>query len=482
MSNNIVCEKELKEKLIEKMWKSDDKKFLEYLNNPDNTKYGLAKYFFHTHTDYGSPKDSMLTIRTYVSKAKDMGAKAIAISDHGTMYAVPLLYDECEKKSLKLVIGVEFYVCDTIEDKHRKKHTRFHLCAYAKNMIGYHVIARLITESNNRMIVIHTQDGDLTYPCISKKLLETYLGPGTEGHGNVILTSACVGGVITGYSYANETLKANIQDLEKKLNQQKESLEKVKFADQALEKAESEKAVLMEISKKTYTKRKNALKRHPNPEEEHQIMLEEAETQQATIKLKELNDVIRQAKKMKTENQKQIDQLTKIKYCDEPMLQELMKRDMQELQQLKSEVVPEHELIRKFEEEALWYDQLAGHGNWYIELQYHHISTEKKYMPYLVKIAKKHNIPLLAANDAHMADKEDAIIRKYVNSLRFNKWEPLADGDEEMYLKDDVSLYQILASCVGANAAWEAMKNREMLAENCNVRFEKEEHYPKYIA
>ncbi|MBQ6855991.1 MAG: PHP domain-containing protein [Lachnospiraceae bacterium] len=467
--------------LIQNMWDADEESYLRFLNNEKNKEYNLAKYFFHTHTDYGSPKDAILTVKDYVKKAKEMGAKAISITDHGTMYAVHPLYQECKKNDIKLIIGVEFYVCDTVEDKGRKKHTRLHLCGYAKNKEGYLALSRLITESNERIIIIHTQDGDLTYPCISKKLLEQYIGPGSDGHGNVFLTSACIGGVLTGISMANETVRLNIEDLEKKTKMQKEALDKLKFAERAMEKAEKEKAELTLIANKIYTKRKQALKRNPDPLEEQKILQEEEESRKAALRIKEINAVIKQAKHMKSENQKVIDTATKIKYCEIETADRFIKNAEQELMQLQSELVPENYLVSKFSEEALWYDHLAGHGNWYIELQYHGLPAEKRFMPHLVRIAKEHDIPLLAANDAHMADKEDAIIRKYVNALRFNKWEGLEVGDEEMYLKDDVSLFHSLAGCVGSEAAWNAMKNREMVAFLCNVDLKKEAHYPMYI-
>lgn len=451
------------------------------LEENTNTKKGCAKYFFHTHTDYGSPKDSILTVKKYVKKAKEMQAEAISVTDHGTMYAVKPLYKECQKAGIKLIIGVEFYVCDTVEDKGRKKHTRLHLCGYAKNMEGYHILSRLVTESNERIIVIHTQDGDLTYPCVSKTILEKYVGPGSKGHGNIILTSACVGGVLTGVSMANETLKINIADLEEKIKKHLDALNKLEFASSALEKAETEKDNLKEIAKKTYTKRKQALTRNPDPEEEERIKREEAESRQADLRIKELNDILKQAKSMKTENQKIADTATKIKYCEIHVFRRFIEHEQDELKQLYSELVPDENLIEKFEEEALWYDRLAGHGNWYIELQSHGIPAEKKFMPYLTDIAKKHHIPLLAANDAHMAEKEDAIIRKYINSLRFNKWEDLADGDEELYLKDDESLYHAIASITSPESAEEAMKNRKIIADSCNVIFEKEAHYPTYL-
>lgn len=471
-----------REETLKRFDNYSEKEYLEFLKDEKNTPYNYARVILHAHTDYGSPKDSILTAKEYAKRAKAMGAHAISITDHGTMYGLQPLYEACKKEDLKLLIGVEFYVCDTVEEKDRKKHARLHLCGYAKNMAGYLALSRLVTASNNRTIILHTQDGDIAYPCISKKLLQEYVGPGSEGHGNVILTSACIGGVLTGISRENAVTKKNIELLDTKIEKHQKALDSFLFSSQALEKLEKEKEELQLIAKKTYGKRKQYLKKHPNEEEEAQLAKEELESQQAAIRVKELAKLLKEAKSMGTASQKEMDAATGIKYCDPTAFRRFLDGEKRARAAMDQEIVEEGKMEDKMEEEAKWYDELAGHGNWFIEIQYHGIAEEKLFMPYLVRIAERLDLPLVAANDVHMASKEDAIARKYINSLRFNKWEPLQDGDTEYYLKDDVTLFQALKQAVGEKAALEAMVNRELIADACDVTLQKNNQYPKYVA
>ena len=73
------------------------------------------------------------------------------------------------------------------------------------------------------------------------------------------------------------------------------------------------------------------------------------------------------------------------------------------------------------------YDKIFGHGNYFCEVQYHGFTSEDYIYPTLAKLAKERGIPLVAANDAHMADNTD--------SSRFNskKQKPLQDKDTDFF-------------------------------------------------
>lgn len=465
-------------KLVDAMWKSTDDQYANFMKSEKNARFNLAKSFFHTHTDLGSPKDAILTVDQYVETAYQMGARSISITDHGTTYAVYPLYYKCREYGIKLICGVEFYLCDDVEDESRKKHTRKHLVAYAKNMAGWKAICQLVTASNDRILKL--QGGRLAYPCISKKLLQECIGPGTEGHGNVILTSACIGGVLTGISYQASTDMQNLALLENDYKKLSENVQAIKILTSTVAKIEKEILDLTPVAQAKYTKAINYLKHHPDEQEEANLKKKIAETEAAGQRLKELKKILKEGKKKLNEAQKVVDDVVGHKYAEASSVEYMLQSKQNQIKELKSDMVDPAEYVSYFEQEALWYDNLAGHGNWYIELQYHGISEEKLYMPYLVEIARKYHMPLIAANDAHMANKDDAEARKYITALRFNQWEPLKPGDTELYLKDDVSLYHALASVVPADAAMEAMNNREVIASQCNLELNKVEAYPVY--
>lgn len=461
------------DKLREQFNLMDNHAYRNYISAEGAENVDLARYFFHVHTDLGSPKDSILKPEEYVKIAKKMGAQAISVTDHGSMYAVQTLYDLCSNGGPKLIIGVEFYVCDTVGQA-LKKHTRLHLVAYAKNIDGYHALCRLVTASGKRVITLHTKDGDLEYPCISKKLLEEYVGPGSAGHGNVILTSACVGGVLIGMTFASENAKKNVEILNSNIKELTMAIDGIDMTSAKIKSLETEKEALKPIAAKNYSKIDTL---SLDPED---VKRQKEETSNAKEQITAINGMIKGNKKMMTSFQKTLDKISKIKYCPVCNAKSLVQSQKDQAKDMLSEILDPMVIASKFESEAEWYDQCAGHGNWYIEIQYHGIPEEKEYMHMLAEIARKHEYPLVAANDAHMAKSEDAIYRKYINSLRFNKWEEPQIGDEELYLKNDAALFKSLKKAVTEEDAFNAMLGREAIAEACNVELKKAEHYPKY--
>ena len=443
-----------RKELIQQFKNLTEEQYVRWLlNGPD---YGLAKSFIHTHTDMGSPLDAVLTISQYIETAMDMGCDAIAITDHGTMYAVPELHEELsaiKEGAPKLLVGCEFYVCENVEDTSGKKKVRLHLCAYAKDDIGYHTIAGLVTASNTRIIHVGEKNKGQDYPCISKKLLQEFLAPGTEGHGHVVLTSACVGGVLSGVQYTNKAAEKNIAALEKRFTE----------AETIQDHMSRIAAVTIDLEKKT-----EILK---NGSDEEKASVQNADT---------IPDLLKQAKQETKNLQRRIDTMTKIKHCPAADFAAYIAELSAMLRDEKESVVSEADMAAFFEREALWYDNLAGHGNWFIELQYHGIPEEKKCMPMLAAVAQKLDLPVVAANDAHMRKKEDADLRQVINALRFNKWNAQNPGDEELYLKTDKELFSWLRKAVTEEMAVKAMLGRKVLSDMCSFRLKKEEHYPEY--
>lgn len=101
----------------------------------------------HNHTMY-SLLDGYATPEEYLTRAKEIGLKAFAITEHGNEYSW-CYFDKLKKKypDIKIIYGVEFYECfDTsIKDKNSKY---FHLIVLAKNENGRKAINKLVTKSN----------------------------------------------------------------------------------------------------------------------------------------------------------------------------------------------------------------------------------------------------------------------------------------------------------------------------------------------
>ena len=55
----------------------------------------------HVHTEY-SLLDGACRIPALVSRAKELGQKSLAITDHGVMYGVVDFYKECKKQGIQI--------------------------------------------------------------------------------------------------------------------------------------------------------------------------------------------------------------------------------------------------------------------------------------------------------------------------------------------------------------------------------------------
>ena len=133
----------------------------------------------HLHTEY-SLLDGIARIKAVVKLAKERGAPAIAITDHGNMYGVLQFYEECLRNDIKPIIGCEFYCC---QDRFNKigKAEHDHLILLAKNNDGYKNLMKL----NG----IAFKEGFHYKPRIDYTILEEYSN-------GLICLSACLAGRI----------------------------------------------------------------------------------------------------------------------------------------------------------------------------------------------------------------------------------------------------------------------------------------------
>ena len=143
----------------------------------------------HLHTTY-SLLDGQCQIAPLVARARKAGMRALAVTDHGNLFALKAFYDTCRSKKkqfadlppIKPILGCEAYVTSTGDYRSRDKtERRFHLCLHAKNLTGYHNLVRLISEAHI--------SGFYMRPRIDRSLLEKY-------HEGLHCSSACVAGEV----------------------------------------------------------------------------------------------------------------------------------------------------------------------------------------------------------------------------------------------------------------------------------------------
>lgn len=100
----------------------------------------------HTHSEY-SLLDGACRIKELVLLAKELGQSAVAVTDHGNMYAAIEFYNECKKQGIKAIIGCEVYVAQrTRFDKVKGyDYSPYHLVLLCKNNEGYQNLIRLVS-------------------------------------------------------------------------------------------------------------------------------------------------------------------------------------------------------------------------------------------------------------------------------------------------------------------------------------------------
>ncbi len=104
----------------------------------------------HVHTEY-STLDSMARIKQLASRAKELGMKSIAMTDHGNLFGAVPFYQNMTKAGIKPILGCEVYLAPTsLEDKKdfpgRKRST--HLTLLAKDNEGYDNLTKLVSVSH----------------------------------------------------------------------------------------------------------------------------------------------------------------------------------------------------------------------------------------------------------------------------------------------------------------------------------------------
>ena len=133
----------------------------------------------------------------------------------------------------------------------------------------------------------------------------------------------------------------------------------------------------------------------------------------------------------------------------------------------------------KAKEFALLYRDIFGENNFYLELQDHHLPEQKEVNAGLVKLSKETGIPLVATNDLHYVNKEDAKTHDVLMCIQMGKTlnDPsrMRFGSDEFYLKSREEMEELFPY------AHQALDNTIEIANRCNVEFDfNTYHLPKY--
>lgn len=136
----------------------------------------------HVHTSKGSLLDSTNTPKSLVERAKKIGLKALAITDHGYCSNHVDFYKECKANGIKPILGMEGYIAEDMTILDREQGF-YHIILLAKNNNGYKNLLKISSLG-------HTK-GFYYKPRVDLKTIRKLnLGEG------IVATSACMGGQV----------------------------------------------------------------------------------------------------------------------------------------------------------------------------------------------------------------------------------------------------------------------------------------------
>ena len=124
----------------------------------------------------------------------------------------------------------------------------------------------------------------------------------------------------------------------------------------------------------------------------------------------------------------------------------------------------------KARDTALWYKNVFGENNYFLEVQNHGIAEQQTVNNYIQKLSRETDIPLVATNDVHYIEKSDSFMHKVLlcvqTGSKIGDKNNLEFKTEEFYLKTEDEM------CAAFPDLPVAISNTEKIADRCNVEFE----------
>ncbi len=135
--------------------------------------------------------------------------------------------------------------------------------------------------------------------------------------------------------------------------------------------------------------------------------------------------------------------------------------------------IPQALLQRDYESAkrtALWYNEIFGDGNYYLEIQDHGLDEQKTVKEGIKRLNAETKIPLAVTNDVHYIEQQDSKIQQVLICIATNhilgEDTGLEFHSEEFYLKSREEMEALFSDIP------EAVENTGKIAERCRFDFE----------
>jgi len=116
---------------------------------------------------------------------------------------------------------------------------------------------------------------------------------------------------------------------------------------------------------------------------------------------------------------------------------------------------------------ALLFEEIFGKGNFYLELQDYGTDEQKAINQQLIRMSKETGIPLVATNDVHYINADDARAHEVLLCIQTGKTmqdeNRMSFSSDQFYLKSPEEMYALFPNIK------EALENTQKIADRCNV-------------
>jgi DNA polymerase-3 subunit alpha len=128
--------------------------------------------------------------------------------------------------------------------------------------------------------------------------------------------------------------------------------------------------------------------------------------------------------------------------------------------------------------EAIELRDIFGPGNFYLELQDHGLSAQRKINPAIIEMARKTGIPLVCTNDTHYLSRDDSVAHDVLLCIGTGK---IVDQPDRMRYESDQFYFK---SYEEMSALWgeipESLQNTLRIAERCDFKIATEQPIPPF--
>ncbi|MDP3724956.1 MAG: DNA polymerase III subunit alpha, partial [Nanoarchaeota archaeon] len=148
----------------------------------------------HTHSHY-SLLDGLSKVPDLITRVKEFGQDALALTDHGNLYGSVEFYKTAKRAGIKPILGCELYLTpgSRFDKRAGTQDVRYHLPVLVKNETGWKNLIQLVTKAH--------LEGFYYKPRVDKELLR-------EHHEGLVCLSGCFSGEIPKLLYQGKKKEA----------------------------------------------------------------------------------------------------------------------------------------------------------------------------------------------------------------------------------------------------------------------------------